>query len=93
MHAVVFASGELSGATPELQRRLVFSLLRPVARLSALFDLPLKSLEELARLAYLEQLRRGGAASQAEIAEAMQMSVRTVASLEKRYRGDFLAPE
>jgi hypothetical protein len=86
----------VSSATPsvlELQRRLVFSLLRPVARLSRLFRLPLGTLEDLCRLAYFEELRRGGATPQAEVARIFGRSLRTVGQLEREYRDDFLAPE
>lgn len=77
----------------ELQRRLVFSLLRPVARLSRLFRLPLKTVEELCRLAYFEELRRGGAVPQADVARVFGRSLRTVVQLEREYRDNFLAPE
>ena len=77
----------------ELQRRLVFSLLRPVARLSRLFRLPLSTLEDLCRLAYFEELRRGGATPQAEVARIFGRSLRTVGQLEREYRDNFLAPE
>lgn len=76
----------------ELQRRLVYSLLRPAARLSRLFRLPLKTLEELIRLAYFEELRRGGAVPQSEVARVFGKSLRTVVQLEREYRDDFLAP-
>lgn len=78
---------------PELQRRLVFSLLRPVVRLCRRFRLPLKTLEDLCRLAYFEEARRRGDVSQAEVARAFGKSLRTIGTLEKQYRGNFLAPE
>ena len=78
---------------PSLQRRLVYSLLRPAVRLCRLFRLPLKALEELARLAYFEELRGRGEATQAEVAELLGTSLRTVTNLASRYRGDFLSPE
>jgi very-short-patch-repair endonuclease len=77
----------------ELQRRLVFSLLRPAARLGRHLRLPLTTLEELCRLAYFEEVRAHGGATQAEAARLFDRSLRTVASLEKAYRADFLAPE
>ncbi len=76
----------------ELQRRLVYSLLRPVARFSRLFRMPLKSVEELCRLACYEAARRGGA-PQHELARALGRSLRTIGAIEKRSREDFLAPE
>jgi hypothetical protein len=79
-------------SSSELQRRLLFSLLRPVARLAQRFDLPLKSLEELARLAYYAEARRD-ATPQAEIARRFGKSLRTIGTLERQLRSDFLAPE
>lgn len=76
----------------ELQRRLVFSLLRPAVRLCRCFGLPLKQLEELARLAYYEELKQEPAATQAELARLLDLSLRTIGNLERQHRGDFLAP-
>lgn len=76
----------------EVQRRLVFSLLRPVARLARRFQLPLKTIEELARLAYYAEARRDQT-PQAEIAQQFGKSLRTIGSLERKLRSDFLAPE
>lgn len=78
---------------PELQRRLVFSLLRGAVRLAARFRMPLKTFEELCRLAYYEELRRRSDAPHTRIAQIFRRSLRTVGALEKQYRGDFLAPE
>ncbi len=78
---------------PELNRRLVFSLLRPAAQLARRLRMPLKTLEELCRLAYFEQMRRSGETAQADVARMMDKSLRTIGSLEKQYRGEFLAPE
>ncbi len=78
---------------PEFQRRLVFSLLRPVVRLCRWFRLPLKTLEDLCRLAYFEELRRRNDVPQAEIARAFGKSLRTVGTLEKQYRANFFALE
>ena len=76
----------------ELQRRLVFSLLRPVARIAHRFRLPLKSIEELARLAYYAEARRDQT-PQAEVAVRFGKSLRTIGGLERQLRSDFLAPE
>ena len=72
---------------------MVFSLLRPVARLSRLFRLPLGTVEDLCRLAYFEELRRGGATPQSEVARVFGRSLRMVGQLEREYRDNFLAPE
>ena len=76
----------------ELQRRLIFTLLWPVAALCKRFQIPLDELQKLARLAYYEELRRGDA-TQSEIAEIFGTSLRTVVGVSKRYRSDFLSPE
>ncbi len=75
-----------------LQRRLVYALLRPAVRLARRFRLPLKALESLCRLAYFEELRLARGLPHTDIARALDMSPRTVATLEKQLRGDFLAP-
>ncbi len=77
----------------ELQRRLVYALLKPAMRLCRAFRLPLGSVEELCRMAYFEEIRLQGNASQAQTALLMGKSLRTVGNLEKQYRTDFLAPE
>lgn len=77
---------------PELERQLLYALLRPAAALCRRFRVPLDSLEQLCRLAYYEALREGEGATQAEVAEAFGKSLRTVVSVEKQFRSDFLAP-
>lgn len=83
----------VEASVPELQRRLVFSLLRPAVRLCRFFRLPLKTLEDLCRLAYFEELRHRGDTPQAEIARTFGKSLRTVGTLERQYRTNFFAPE
>jgi transcriptional regulator with XRE-family HTH domain len=68
------------------QRTLVLALLRPAARLARRFHLPLKTFEELARVAFFEALRQGGRVSQAEVARATGVSLRTVGTLERQAR-------
>lgn len=77
----------------ELQRRLVYAVLRPAVRLARRFHLPLKTLQELCRLAYYEELRHSGGLPQARIAHIFAKSLRTVGSLERQLKGDFLAPQ
>jgi len=78
---------------PELQRRLIFTLLWPVVSMCRRFRVPLDVLEQLTRLAYYEELRRGEKATQAQVADVFGMSLRTVVGLERQYRSEFLAPE
>ena len=82
-------------ATPwaELQRRIVYTLLRPAMRICRLFRMPLSTVEELVRMAYFEEIRLLGASSQAQTALLMGRSLRTIGTLERQYRSDFLAPE
>lgn len=77
----------------ELQRRLLFSLLRPAARFCRTFRIPAAVFEDLARLAYYEELRRRGGLSQAQAAAASEVSLRTVSRLERSLGTEFLAPE
>lgn len=77
----------------ELQRRLVYAALRPVVRLARRFHFPLKALQELTRLAYYEELRRGHGLPQTRIAEVFDKSLRTITSLERELKGDFLSPQ
>lgn len=76
----------------ELQRRLVYALFRPAMRLCRAFRLPLGVVEELCRMAYFEEIRLRGGASQAQTASLMGKSLRTVGNLERQHRSDFLAP-
>ena len=78
---------------PELQRRLIFSLLWPAVAVCRRFQVPLDVLERLCRLAYYEELRRGGKLTQVEVARIFGTSLRTVVAVERKYRGGFLAPE
>jgi len=55
--------------------------------------MPTHTLEELARLAYYEELRTAGGMSQAEVARVFGRSLRTVTTVEQSYRDDFLGPE
>lgn len=77
---------------PELERRLIFGLLWPVVAMCRHFRVPLEVLERLCRLAYYEELRRGGQVTQAEVARIFGTSLRTVVGVERSYRSDFLQP-
>jgi len=78
---------------PELQRRLIYALLQPVAALCRRFRVPLDVVEGLCRLAYYEELRRGQQATQSQIASIFGRSLRTVVGVERRFRSDFLSPQ
>ena len=78
---------------PELQRRVIYALLQPVVALCRRFHVPLDVIEGLTRLAYYEELRRRGNATQSQVAEVFGTSLRTVVGVERRFRTDFLTPE
>lgn len=80
-------------AVVELSARLLFSFLRGAARLAARFHMPLPRLVELAQLAYFEELRRRSPRDLAAVADELGVSLRTAGTLNKKLKGDFLAPE
>lgn len=82
----------MNATVPELQRRLLYALLQPAIGFCRRFRIPIDVLEQLSRLAYYDALRSRGA-KQAEVAEVFGKSLRTVVTVERLYRTDFLAPE
>jgi hypothetical protein len=76
-----------------MERRLVFSLLKPAVRAAAHFRVPIRALVELVRLAYLEVLARDEGLSKADIAARFGQSDRHIRSLASRLESDFFAPE
>lgn len=78
--------------TEELARRVIYSLLSPAAQISRAFGLPLSELRDWAELAYFHDLRATGR-KQREIAEALGVSMRSVATLSARLKQNFLDPE
>jgi DNA-binding transcriptional ArsR family regulator len=76
----------------EKQVRLVYSLLKPALRVAARFNVPIRTLSELVRLAYYEVLSREGLGS-AEIAERFGQTSRHMRTLAQKLKGDFFAAE
>lgn len=76
----------------ELRRRVVYSLLIPVARLSARFGIPIKLIVKFAQLSYFRELRSAGASFN-EIGTRMDVSTRTVKRLAQQLREAFFLPE
>lgn len=74
------------------QLRVVYSLMKPAVRMAARFEVPVRSLSELLRLAYYEVLVREGL-SQKQIADRFGQTTRHVRSLAKRFAGDFFEAE
>jgi predicted transcriptional regulator len=75
----------------ELKRRLVYAMLQPAMALCRRFRFPLDVVDQLSRLAYYEEVRRGGA-TQNDVSELFGTSLRTVVAIEKQLRSDFLSP-
>lgn len=76
----------------EMQLRLVYSLLKPVIRAAARFSIPVRSLNELLRLAYYEHLSRSDL-SLDEIAQRFGQTTRHMRSLGQRLESDFFQAE
>ena len=76
----------------ELKRRLVYAMLQPAMALCRRFKFSLETVDQLSRLAYYEEVRRRGGATQSEASALFGTSLRTVGAIEKQLRGDFLAP-
>src|SRR5437867_1091319 len=74
------------------QLRIVYSLLKPALRAAARFNVPMRSLAELVRLAYLELLAHAGL-SQKEIAFRLGQTPRHMRSLARRLKTDFFSAE
>ena len=82
-----------SEAVVGLSGRLLFSLLRGAARLAARFHLPLDRFTELAQLAYFQEHRKRSPRDLSAVADELGVSLRTAGTLNKKLKGDFLAPE
>jgi len=76
----------------EAQLRLLYSLLKPAMRAAARFHIPLRTLIDLARLAYFEHLQREGL-SHADIALRFGQTDRNMRSLAKKLKSNFFVAE
>ena len=77
---------------PELQRRILFSLLKPAVRLARRMGIGLKETRDWLELAYYDELRRDGLTLQ-DAADAAQISRRKTAQLSKGLKENFFDPE
>lgn len=96
MTDVSSAQAELPEPDPDhdqlVNRRIVFSMLRPPAMVAARLGFPLKDLTNFIRLSYFRELRESGA-TLAEAAELIDVSTRTMKRLNAELRSDFFLPE
>lgn len=76
----------------ELQRRVIYSLLRPAVRLGRRFGIGLKEMKEWVELVYYHELKDENLTLQ-EAADVAQVSRRKVAQLAKRLKQNFFSPE
>lgn len=83
---------ELARQDAILERRVIFSMIVPAIRISALRTIPLKEMTNLLRLAYFRQLRNRGQTLR-EISEVLNISVRTAKRLSQQLKENFFAPE
>lgn len=75
-----------------VDRRIIFSMLRPAVYLAARLGFPLRDLTNFIRLSYFRELREGGV-TLADAAEKMEVSTRTAKRLNQELRSDFFLPE
>lgn len=77
----------------ELSSRLVYSLLKAAVKMAARFDMSMDRMLQLAQLAYFEELRRGAPRDLGAVAKRLGLSLRSVSSLNRRFKKDFFKPE
>lgn len=73
-----------------LGRQVLGALLRPAATIAKGLGLPLKTVGEAAELAYFRSVRQGHK-TQAEVSQALDVSVRTVANLSRQMKRELLS--
>ena len=76
----------------ELEKRVIYSLLKAAVRLSRVFGVPLKELVYWVETAYFRELRATGKTLK-ETSEALSVSQRTAVRLSKQLRESFFRPE
>ena len=76
----------------ELEKRVIYSLLKAAVRLSRVFKVPLKELVYWVETAYFRELRGMGGTLK-ETSEALSVSQRTAVRLSKQLRESFFLPE
>ena len=76
----------------ELVQRVIPAFLKPVVRLAARFKVPIRTVTDLAGLAYSQELREAGVTLH-ELSERLQISRRTSARLPASLRDRFVGPD
>ncbi len=77
----------------ELTSRLIYSLLKGGVRLGVRAGLPMERMVGLLELAYFEEHRRRHPKNLDAVAEELGVSLRTVTTLNKRFKEEFFKPE
>ncbi len=85
-------SNDVDITREELQRRVIYSLMLPVARLAHRFRVPLKELSGWMQIAYFHELRRGGLTLR-EACELLNVGMRKAAELSSSLKANFFQPE
>lgn len=81
------------GGLPGLASRLVYSLLKPAVKVAAKANLPMGEVLDLLQLAYFEEMRRHHPRELSAIAERLDLSLRSVSTLNRRLKEAFFAAE
>jgi len=79
-------------APDELNRRVLYAMLEPVAALALTLGIPAKSVDELTQMALFHQTRQRGL-TLSEAADVLDVSMRTVSRLSKLLKSNFLDTE
>ncbi len=82
-----------AGGFLEYKSRVVYSLLRVVARIGIRLRLPLDKVGFLLKMAYFQEARDGQGLELEPIADLFGKSLRTVSTLNRQFHSDFFAPE
>lgn len=85
--------GDEDGALPNIATRIVYSLLKPAVKLAARGGLRMGEVLDLVQLAYFEEMRRHHPRELQAIAEKLDLSLRTVSTLNRRIKEAFFAAE
>ena len=77
----------------ELERRVLYSLMRAVVRLAKVFRISLEDIQGLLQMAYFNELRTTDGLTLLEVAELLSVSRRSAARMSKQLKTNFFRPE